>query len=220
MDLPGTWDDLRKQARKLEGQLDEKLASYRKLINAKHEGYEQEHEAGIERLLQQLQQVNAQMQVWVSSGTSDVLSHTLTRHKEILHDLNQEFIRLRSSFKARREHEALLQSFSARDSVNGDLEKNSDSAEQALLNEQAILQRSTGQMDNVVLHAQATLGALVFQRSTFGNISSKLTNVSSRLPSVNHVLSAIRRRKSMDTIILSLVASACTIFILLYWLSK
>eukprot|EP01018_Ginkgo_biloba_P006409 Gb_03651 [translate_table: standard] len=220
MDLPGTWDDLRKQARKLEGQLDEQLASYRKLVNTKVEGSEQEHEVGIERLLQQLQHVNAQMQVWVSSGSSDILSHTLTRHREILHDLSQEFNRLRSSLRARREHAALLQNFSNFDRVGGDLERNGDSAEQALLKEQAILHRSTGQIDNVVLQAQATLGALMFQRSTFGDIGSKISNVGSRLPSVNHILSAIRRKKSMDTIILSLVASACTVFILLYWLSK
>lgn len=40
------------------------------------------------------------------------------------------------------------------------------------------------QMDNVISQAQATLGALVFQRSTFGGINSKLGNVSSRLPTV------------------------------------
>jgi len=39
-------------------------------------------------------------------------------------------------------------------------------------------------MDNVISQAQATLGALVFQRSTFGGINSKLGNVSSRLPTV------------------------------------
>jgi len=40
------------------------------------------------------------------------------------------------------------------------------------------------QMDNVISQAQATLGTLVFQRSTFGGINSKLSNVSSRLPTV------------------------------------
>lgn len=220
MDLPGTWDELRKQARKLEGQLDEQLSSYRRLVNTKVEGSEQEKEAGIERLLQQLQHVNSQMQVWVSSGSSEILSHTLTRHQEIFNDLSQEFKRLRSSLKARREHETLLQSFTSFDNANGDVERSSNSAEEALLKEQARLQSSTGHIDNVILHAQATLGALVFQRSTFGNIGSKISNVSSRLPSVNHVLSAIRRRKSMDTIVLSLVASACTVFILIYWFSK
>lgn len=108
------------------------------------------------------------------------------------------------------------------------------------------------QMDNVISQAQATLGTLVLQRTTFGGISTKTSNVSSRLPTVcgldirldpelacllrtkslnlydfvappaqvNHILSAIRRKKSMDTIVLSLVASVCTFFILIYWLSK
>jgi hypothetical protein len=40
------------------------------------------------------------------------------------------------------------------------------------------------QVDNVISQAQATLGALVFQRSTFSGINSKLSNVSSRLPTV------------------------------------
>jgi hypothetical protein len=37
---------------------------------------------------------------------------------------------------------------------------------------------------------------------------------------VNGVLTAIRRRKSRDTIIVGSVASLCTILILLYWLTK
>lgn len=37
---------------------------------------------------------------------------------------------------------------------------------------------------------------------------------------VNHILSAIKRKKSMDTIILSFVASVCTFLIFIYWLSK
>lgn len=40
------------------------------------------------------------------------------------------------------------------------------------------------QMDNVISQAQSTLGALVLQRSTFGGINSKLSNVTSRLPTV------------------------------------
>lgn len=37
---------------------------------------------------------------------------------------------------------------------------------------------------------------------------------------VNHILAAIKRKKSMDTIILSLVASICTFLIFIYWLTK
>ncbi|RZR85551.1 hypothetical protein BHM03_00012558, partial [Ensete ventricosum] len=132
-------------ARKLEAQLDEQMTSYRRLVSAKPDGSENELESGIEHLLKQLQHVNLQMQTWVSSGGSQIISHTLTRHKEILQDLTE------------------VQS--------------------------------------------AAKGAF-----TFGILS--------RLEFVNHILSAIKRKKSMDTIILSLVASVCTFLILIYWLSK
>lgn len=39
-------------------------------------------------------------------------------------------------------------------------------------------------MDNVISQAQATLGSLMTQRSTFGGITTKISNVSSRLPTV------------------------------------
>ncbi|XAR71029.1 hypothetical protein NMG60_11028109 [Bertholletia excelsa] len=75
-------------------------------------------------------------------------------------------------------------------------------------------------MDSVISQAQDTFKTLMFQRSTFGGINSKLSNVGSRLPTVNHILSAIKKKKSMDTIILSLVAAVCTFLILIYWLTK
>ena len=82
------------QARKIEAQLDEQMHSYRRLVSTnkaltKSDGAESDLEAGIDLLLRQLQQVNAQMQAWVSSGGSEMVSHTLTRHQEILQDLTQ-----------------------------------------------------------------------------------------------------------------------------------
>jgi Golgi SNAP receptor complex protein 1 len=76
------------------------------------------------------------------------------------------------------------------------------------------------QMDTVISQAQATLGTLMLQRSTFGGITTKISNVSSRLPTINQILSSIKRKKSMDTIILSLVASVCAFLIFIYWMSK
>jgi len=71
------------------------MNSYRKLVSAnvssKADASESDLESWIERLLKQLQQVNAQMQAWVSSGGSEMVSHTLTRHQEILQDLTQVF---------------------------------------------------------------------------------------------------------------------------------
>ncbi|KAH7564659.1 hypothetical protein JRO89_XS09G0003000 [Xanthoceras sorbifolium] len=235
MDVPSSWDALRKQARRLEAQLDEQMISYRKLVSTKVsmkvDAAENDLESGIDRLLKQLQQVNIQMQDWVSSGGSEMVSHTLTRHQEILQDLTQdtnfllvievqEFYRLRSSLKAKQEHASLLEDFREFDRTRLDLEDGVGSTDQALLREHASISRNTGQMDSVISQAQATLGTLVFQRSTFGGINSKLGNVSSRLPTVSHILSSIKRKKSLDTIILSLVASVCTFLIFIYWLTK
>ena len=77
------------KARKLEAQLDDQLNAYRKLASMKSDDSENRGESDIERSLKQLQQVNSQMQAWVSSGGSELLSHTLTRHMEILQDLSQ-----------------------------------------------------------------------------------------------------------------------------------
>lgn len=69
------------------------MNSYRKLVSAKasakFDAVDNDLEAGIDRLLKQLQHVNSQMQAWVSSGGSEMVSHTLTRHQEILQDLTQ-----------------------------------------------------------------------------------------------------------------------------------
>ncbi|KAF6171247.1 hypothetical protein GIB67_036915 [Kingdonia uniflora] len=146
MDPPSSsWDSLRKQARIFEAQLDDQMHSYRKLVSTKVDGTESDVESGIDRLLKQLQQVNLQMKAWVSSGGSDIFSHTLTRHQEILQDLNQEFHRLRSSLKAKQEHASLLQDFMEFDRTRLDLEDGVGSEEQALLREHAAINRNTGQ---------------------------------------------------------------------------
>ncbi|KAM7254135.1 hypothetical protein ACFE04_031817 [Oxalis oulophora] len=217
MDGPSSWDALRKQARKLEAQLDEQMNSYRKLISrkassTKADAAEADVESGIEWLLKQLHQVNLHMQQWVSSGGSEMVSHTLTRHQEILQDLTQEFYRLQSSLRAKQEHASLLDGFREFDHTRLDL----GDGDQALLREHAAISRSTGQMDDVISQAQATLGTLVHQRSTFGGINLKIGNIGSRLPTINQVLSSIKRKKSMDAIILSLIASACTVMIFIY----
>lgn len=220
MDVPTSWDALRKQARKLEAQLDEQMNSFRKLVATKVNSAANDIESTIEQLLKQLDLVNNQMREWVSSGGTEMVSHTLTRHQEILQDLTQEFYRLRSSLKAKQEHESLLQDFREFDRSSLDLEEGGDSVEKALLKEHASISRSTGQMDSVISQAQSTLGALMVQRSTFGGINSKLSNVSSRLPTVNQVLASIKKKKSMDTIILSLVVSVCTFLTFIYWVTK
>lgn len=213
------WDDLRKQARRLESELDVKLASFRRgQLDPAVDGQRGGNEAEIERLLKHLDDVNVQMQSWVSNAGSDVLAHTLARHQNILHELSQEFARIRVSTKAIREHAELLQYFGGADESKSFLDDRG--GVQSLLREQATINRSTAQLDSVLGHAQEAYTALRYQRTTFGDISSKLGALGTRIPSVNKVLTAIRRRKSRDTLIIGAVTSLCFIMLLLYWLAK
>jgi Golgi SNAP receptor complex protein 1 len=78
------------QARRLESELDVKLASFRRgQLDPAVDGQRGGNEAEIERLLKHLDDVNVQMQSWVSNAGSDVLAHTLARHQNILHELSQ-----------------------------------------------------------------------------------------------------------------------------------
>ncbi|XP_024963160.1 Golgi SNAP receptor complex member 1-1-like isoform X1 [Cynara cardunculus var. scolymus] len=221
MDSKTSWDSLRKQARKLEAQLDEQMHLFRKLVYTKVDNdKENDLGSGIEQLLKELDQVISLMQAWLSSGGPQIFSHTLTRHREIHYDLTQEFNRLRSSLRAKRDHASLLEDFQEFERSRSQLEDDGGSQEQSLLEERGTLMRSTGKIDGVRAEAQETLGTLVFQRSTFGGINSKISNINNRLPTVNNILSVIRKKKSMDTVVLSMVASVCTFFILIYWLAK
>lgn len=67
------------------------MSSYRRMVATKADGLETDLESGIDQLLKQLQLVISHMQAWVSSGGSEIFSHTLTRHQEILQDLTQVY---------------------------------------------------------------------------------------------------------------------------------
>lgn len=58
----------------------------------------------------------------------------------------QEFHRLNSSLRAKREHASLLEDFREYDRSRLDLEEGGNSSEQALLREHASISRSTGQV--------------------------------------------------------------------------
>jgi hypothetical protein len=88
------------QARKLESELDMKIAAYGKLCSGYEYGYAKgesglaadqqlQSKAGeIERLLARLSDANDAMRSTLSGG-ADARSHTLARHRDILHDFKQ-----------------------------------------------------------------------------------------------------------------------------------
>jgi hypothetical protein len=97
------WEQLKKDARKLEGELEMKLSHYSRLSSGMDaapgpsdsarslQGTSQIH-SDIASLLKRLEEVHSAMEGDVSG--SDIRHHTVTRHREILHDFSQEFRRL------------------------------------------------------------------------------------------------------------------------------
>ncbi|XP_053131150.1 Golgi SNAP receptor complex member 1 isoform X3 [Hemicordylus capensis] len=131
------WEDLRKQARQLENELDLKLVSFSKLCTSyshsgSHEGRRDRYSLDttpllngssqdqmfetmaveIEQLLGKLMGINDKMAEYTSSAgvpsLNAALMHTLQRHRDILQDYTHEFHKTKANFLAVRERENLL----------------------------------------------------------------------------------------------------------------
>ncbi|XP_050934422.1 Golgi SNAP receptor complex member 1 isoform X2 [Lates calcarifer] len=126
------WEDLRKQARQLENELDLKLVSFSKLctsysssINRDQRTRDSRSDSGssqdnmlvamtteLEQLLANLTAVNDKMAEYTNSpGISShnaALMHTLQRHRDILQDYTHEFHKTKNNFFSLREREDLL----------------------------------------------------------------------------------------------------------------
>eukprot|EP00775_Hariotina_reticulata_P004035 gene4035-4282_t len=203
------WEDLRKEARKLEGELDVKLASYAKLCSGFEAGERgkgpgsaaatdqlaKQKAADIEALLQRLSDINHDMS-GVIAGAADSRSHTLARHRDILQDLTQEFRRLDSQLGAARDRAELL----------------AGGAENLPL--------LSVQVDDMLAQAQSVSRGLLEQRRIFSSVQDKLVTVGERFPAISGLLNAIRRKKSKDTLVISAVIAACLVFTIIYILSK
>jgi len=232
------WEDLRREARKLESEVDVKLAGFSKFgqgfgdtsslgsgaggstIKSGDQLVEQKA-AEIEALLMQLQRLNDSMSSAVS-GSGTARMHTVARHRDILIEFTQEFRRTRSVITAGIEKESLLGgrvNASSSPHIGLDIHPGNSSSSNLLRERNAINNSNIG-IDSVISQAQATMSVLSSQRDLFEGMGGKLSQLGSRFPLVNTMLTAIRRKRSRDTLILASVIAACMLFILIYWLNK
>lgn len=225
---PQAWEDQRKEARRLENALDVKLGQFAKLCS----GYDQSYSRGesglatdqlmdskaaeLERLLSQLSDVNDGMRNALG-GRNDTRAHTLTRHRDILHDYQQEFRRHNSSLGASRDRVQLLRGSTEKSPLLGGQGHN---ASGALLRERGQISGANAALDEVMGTATAVAGRVGEQSRIFENIGNKVLAVGAKFPAINGIINAVRRKKSKDTIILASVIAVCTVFILIYWISK
>eukprot|EP00238_Polyblepharides_amylifera_P013634 CAMPEP_0196592540 /NCGR_PEP_ID=MMETSP1081-20130531/73044_1 /TAXON_ID=36882 /ORGANISM="Pyramimonas amylifera, Strain CCMP720" /LENGTH=253 /DNA_ID=CAMNT_0041916267 /DNA_START=639 /DNA_END=1400 /DNA_ORIENTATION=- len=234
------WDDLRKEARKLESEIDQKLAAFSKLGNGAG-GLESSALLGeinksdavkakaaeLEGLLERLGDLNESMTSVVQgsggtgSGGGTARLHTQARHRDILMEYNQEFRRTRSSVTAGLQHVDLLSGASLDSSMNSSfLGQSGQLSNASLLRERNMIDNSAMSIDNVIGQAQASLTNLTGQRDLFEGMGSKLNQLGTKFPAIGNLMTAIRRKRSKDTIVLSAVIAACTLFLIVYWLSK
>jgi len=227
----GQWEDLRKECRKLESEIDQKLAAFSKIggggssseaakllgessrndvINAKAQE--------LEGLLERLSDLNDAMGS-LNSGGAVSRMHTLARHKDILTEFTQEFRRTRSTVTVDMRHDELLSGSSV--GLGGSMDYLSGQGQPGnALRERNLIDNSSMALEDVIEQAQASLSTLTGQREMFEGMGAKLDQLGNKYPIINNLMSAIRRKRSKDTIVLSGVIACCTVFLIIYWFSK
>ncbi|KAI5598464.1 hypothetical protein BDE02_02G133100 [Populus trichocarpa] len=228
------WEELRREARKIEGDLDVKLSSYAKLgarFTTQGGGYVEggsprvgssrswkSMEMEIQSSLEKLLDINDAMSRCAAASAATSVTQKLARHRDILHEFTQEFRRIKGNINSMREHAELLSS--VRDDISEYKASGSMSPRVHLLRERAAIHGSIAHIDDVINQAQTTRAVLGSQRTFFGDVQGKVKLLSDKFPIIRGLLGSIRRRRSRDTLILSAVIAACTLFLIIYWLSK
>eukprot|EP01025_Chloroclados_australasicus_P062068 TRINITY_DN814_c0_g1_i5.p1 TRINITY_DN814_c0_g1~~TRINITY_DN814_c0_g1_i5.p1 ORF type:complete len:275 (-),score=26.16 TRINITY_DN814_c0_g1_i5:400-1194(-) len=222
-----SWEELRKKARKIEGQVEQKLEHFSRSCSNLEAGYnmradmagkaETAHKEAkeIEVLLQQLSDVNDEMGASLQGG--DGRQYTLARHREILTDKQHEFRRLNDSLGAARDRSDLLFGQNSSTPLMGIQVQGNN---QLLLRERNTIASSTFAIDSVLGQANEVSNSLSSQRNLFDSIDERLSGLSRRFPVVNGLMNQIKRKRSRDTIILSIVIAVCIIVLVMYWYSK
>ncbi|XP_012252757.2 Golgi SNAP receptor complex member 1 isoform X2 [Athalia rosae] len=220
------WEDLRKQARHLENEIEAKLVAFNKLgvnagsIHASSDTVpllDEEHvfenmATEIESLVAKLSTVNDRMGEIKPNGAP--MLHTMQRHREILKDYKLELNKTQTNFTAKRDREDLLGS--VRKEIDNYKSGNGLNRREQYLKESQHLHNSDRLVNDQISIAVETRDHLVSQRHTFKRIQTRFNDISNRFPAVNSLLQRINIRKRRDSIILGLIIGFCTFLMLLY----
>lgn len=209
-----SWDQLRKEARGIEFELEEKLFSYNKQSSGPSRTLEfQERE--IEELHTRLGDVIGKLtklleaQYPSQSGTSNPsMMHMLQRHRDMLYDSQKEFKTLKASIRSARERSELI------GSVREDINQYNNTE----ILERKRVENVTSIADNVIETAYQAKASLLNQRNTLFSSSRRMNQLAQRFPLINNLISAIQTRKKRDTLILLCVITICLFFLFIYML--
>ncbi|KAL3604001.1 hypothetical protein D5086_004860 [Populus alba] len=200
------WEELRREARKIEGDLDVKLSSYAKLgarFTTQGGGYVEggsptvgssrswkSMEMEIQSSLEKLLDINDAMSRCAAASAATSVTQKLARHRDILHEFTQEFRRIKGNINSMREHAELLSS--VRDDISEYKASGSMSPRVQLLRERAAIHGSIAHIDDVINQAQTTRAVLGSQRTLFGDVQGKVKLLSDKFPIIRGLLGWIK----------------------------
>ena len=224
-----SWDELRREARRLEGEAEARIASLARSSTSSHSSSD---ESELQRVLERLESVISTMERSLPPNEPSK-THTLSHHKGALQDLKRELGRARSTRRdhspSERDellgHQSSRRSSSRRDSqlptsTAPSIASATDGDAARLTREQSRLESASGTMEGVIDAASSTLSALTQQRATIERASSSGSSIGARLPGLRSVMSQIRQKRNKDTIVLACVIASCTLFLIIYIMSK
>ncbi|XP_063540930.1 Golgi SNAP receptor complex member 1 [Cydia strobilella] len=216
-----SWEELRKQARTLENDIDMKLVAFSKLgispvtsslssesvplINS--EDMFDTMSMELQQLLNKLSSINDKMGEIAPNSTATM--HTIKRHREILMDYQQEFSKTSARVSARREREELLRGSSPPPAA-GLSRRDQYTKEANHLHSSHIL---VDEQINIAMEAREHLTS---QRQTFKRMQTRFNDITNRFPMLNSLMYRINARKRRDSVIVGIVVAVCTFLMLLY----
>lgn len=216
------WEALRRQAKKIEGVLEEKVNAYSRLAQRMHsdmlydeenplmEGREEQDLTNdIENLLTSLSDCNEKMSQCVASGARAANAAILQRYREIYFDYKRDFEETAIAIHRKREQVELFRG--ATESRHG------DDGMSHLYRERGAIDSSIQNAGSVIGQAEEVRSSLWSQRASLTSSSGTLGQLSNQFPSIGRVIASIQQRRYRDNMIVGLVIAFCICFTL-WWM--
>jgi Golgi SNAP receptor complex protein 1 len=220
---------LRVEARQLESDIDAKLQAFSKLgrdigsrssgmkeplmAESNTEGMFESMALELQQLISNLSMVNDNMQAATGDSPSPSISHTLSRHTALLNEMQQEFTKTKRSIRDAFDRAGLLSSVQKNISTHQTEEARRQELQDKISRSTQNISRTANDAISIAIAAK---DALVAQRGMLSKVSSKMSNIASKVPGLNNIMEKIRYRSQRDQYIIAGVVALCICFILWY----
>jgi len=226
-------EDLRRQARKIEDEIDGKLLLLSKCDVADEQDEEDKNDkspllnssdsaAGgvftrlsneIESLLERLSDVNNKMVSLADHIKSPSATFTLQRHRDILNDYSKEFRKTRANIQAAHDRQKLFVSSHSQETR---IQINPTRGTELLTREQESVRNTELLVDEQIDTVLRTRESLMNQKAALKAIHSQMTTLANRFPMINSLIQRINIKKRKDSIILASIIGVCLFLLLLF----